>query len=350
MQCDRSLPVCNHCKDVKKTQCNYTPKKRRKIVADAACVVGKQQPVEKNGSPSHLADFPEAHNFYGQNVASSSRGAGDSLSPTSDTSELPQLRKSQTGRFIADLPVPGRPGMPSFPLLAPKRLHSENHHPPLPNSFYSSPRIIPPSHFTPWARPPFAPLPEFMNRSLGSINPIDTPDRTIFNESLSRFLEGVMAELRETSSLAPDAYAAVSRCLSRGDPSKISSKLRQWASFHHLCSGSDKFNLILVPRESIYHIDEETRETYRRGYCTRVDNGTNEEGSSVSDGHLTETMADTDRFHRLPVQNQIFDILAYSHLNHCDSFTMILSIKKLGFVSSILRITWAASDSAIRLQ
>ena len=34
LQCDRNLPVCNHCTENNQTDCNYTPKKRHKVPND----------------------------------------------------------------------------------------------------------------------------------------------------------------------------------------------------------------------------------------------------------------------------------------------------------------------------
>ena len=68
-QCDRNLPVCNHCTENNQTDCNYTPKKRHKVPNDhgpvgnrpvapyaskTAAFLVNEQPDEdspKNGSP-----------------------------------------------------------------------------------------------------------------------------------------------------------------------------------------------------------------------------------------------------------------------------------------------------------
>lgn len=42
-QCDRNLPVCNHCAEDEEPECNYTPKKRHKVPSDH--VATRDRPV-----------------------------------------------------------------------------------------------------------------------------------------------------------------------------------------------------------------------------------------------------------------------------------------------------------------
>ncbi|GLB37226.1 putative GAL4-like Zn(II)2Cys6 (or C6 zinc) binuclear cluster DNA-binding domain [Lyophyllum shimeji] len=342
LKCDRNLPVCNHCKDEKRTECNYTPKKRRKVPPE------RTRPSAAHDSAKKIEDLPaditEGQNFYGQNVASSSRVNGHSDSLLSDSTELPQSQILQTGRFTAELRPTARSAMPVLPAIAPKHTHPATRNPLIPLSYYPSRREVKGSRLVPWNNSSFAPLPQLIARGLRSINPTEIPDPSVFNESLTAVLEGVMPELRETSCLTPEIYTAVYRCLSRGDTSKLSPRLREWASYHHLCPGSDRYQLILVPRESIYQAEESVREAWRRTYSAHVDSG--HEGRDVTaDTCPPETTEDAHLFERLPVRDQIFDILTYAHISHNDSSAMLSSIKKVGFAS----ITWPMTELYIRL-
>ena len=269
--------------------------------------------IDNVGSPSgSLPDFDGENRFCDQNMASTSRTCeGSSSSPPDGW--IP--RHLEMGRSSTDLsPSPSSPS-----------LENKSGDPKQPSSSYSTQRTNFPSPILPWTHSTLAPLPYFIVRGLESINSAEMPSATTYNESLSGFLGETLDELRETWCLTLDTYATVSRCLSSGDTSELSPKLREWITLHHLCSGSDRFNLILMPRESTFQADERSRESYRRVYCAQVDANANA-GRDVSG----ETV---NHFDRLPVREQIFDLLTYAHVSHSDAFAMLSSVKSWGFVS-----------------
>jgi len=270
----------------------------------------KREMVDNVGSPSgYLPDSDEENRFYDQNMASTSRTREDS------SSSLPEElipRHLEMGRSPTDLsPSPFSPSLGNEP-GNPKQLSYS----------YSTQRMISPSPILPWTHSTLAPLPYFIVRGLESINSAEMPSAATYNESLTGFLGETLDELRETWCLTLNTYATVSRCLASGDTSELSPKLREWITLHHLCSGSDRFNLILMPRESTFQADERSRESYRRVYCAQVDaGGRHDSGEAV------------DHFDRLPVREQIFDLLTYAHVSHNDAFAMLSSVKSWGFVS-----------------
>ena len=314
MKCDRSSPVCNHCKEDKTTECNYTPKKRRKVTSQITADPVKRETVDNVGSPSlSLPDFDGEDGFYDQTMASTSRTREGSLSSPSGGLIA---RNLEMGRSPTDLsPSPFSPSLGNKP-PDPKQLSYS----------YSTQEVISSSPILPWTHSTLAPLPYFIVRGLESINSAEMPSAATYNESLTGFLGETLDELRETWCLTLDTYATVSRCLSSGDTSELSPKLREWITLHHLCSGSDRFNLILMPRESTFQADERSRESYRRVYCAQVD-------ANVNTGGRGDSGKTIDHFDRLPVREQIFDLLTYAHVSHNDAFAMLSSVKSWGFVS-----------------
>ncbi|KAG6864875.1 hypothetical protein C0991_006642 [Blastosporella zonata] len=284
-------------------------------------------------SPSHIG-FPEKIDFYGQNVATPlSRKHGNAPSSFSESPGSPNSHTTQTGRFTADL-LPIVRTETSFATITPKREPSSDHRHALSRSYNPSNSL----HYIPWSSSSFAPLPNFMNIQLKSLSPVEFPDSVAFNETLSAFLEGMMIELRETFCIMPDIYNDVYRCLSRGDISKLSPRMREWASYHHLCSGSDNFHLILSPREELYQADDLKREACRQKYCHYVDDVA---GQLENLDAFPRTMMDgAELFERLPVFDQIFDILTYAHIDHKDPLEMLTRIRKLGFAT----ITWPMAE------
>ncbi|KAG6862282.1 hypothetical protein C0995_015979 [Termitomyces sp. Mi166 len=316
--------------DDNKAECNYTPKKRRKITSD-----NPQSPTEQYSSsigmeksPSRsLVDF-DGHNFYGQNVASAPLPCGNGGVPSSytESENISFSHTAQTGRFTAEPPPINQSTIASLPAMVPERNH-QSHRNSLSYSYDDSLAV----HFVPWSNPSFAPLPDFMILQLKNLSPVEFPDSAAFDANLSKLLEGVMPELREKSCLTPEIYAAVYRCLSRGDSSNLSPSMREWASHHHLCSGSDIFYLILSPRENIFQTEDLKREAYRRIYCSHIDDENLQE-RGISPEMPREMMDDAEFFERVPVRGQIFDILTYAHITHESPSTMLRRIRKLGFV------------------
>ncbi|KAF8070268.1 hypothetical protein FPV67DRAFT_1561141 [Lyophyllum atratum] len=303
--CDRVLPACNHCSWTAGRECKYTPlptPAHRGIPRCDRCRLNNLKCDRNLPVCNHCKEEKKTECNY----TPKKRRKNPSESMHSSTKQDPS-RKTEAS-------LAGRGEIKRTQLV-------------------------------PWNNPSFAPLPEFITRGIKSLNSTELPDSAVFNESLAVFLEGVMPELRETSCLAPENYTALYRCLSRGDTAKLSPRMREWASCHHLCPGSDRSHLILVPRESIFQAEESMRETYRRTYCARVDGGSKEERESTPGMYAPETMEDAQLFERLPVRDQVFDILTYAHISHDNSYAMILGIRKLGFAS----ITWPMAEIYTRL-
>jgi hypothetical protein len=157
------------------------------------------------------------------------------------------------------------------------------------------------------------------------MNSVEIPSREAFTTVLKTFLDSLIVELRETTCLSPDNYSRVARCLQKGDLQELSSRLRTWVESHRLCSGSERYSLILAPRESTYTLSEAAYEKMRRAYRQRIDNPS----SSTSENGETDEV----KFDRLPLQTQVYDILSYVHRSHSPLHAMLKEIQDLGFVS-----------------
>ncbi|KAG6891724.1 hypothetical protein C0992_006144 [Termitomyces sp. T32_za158] len=329
--------MCNHCKDDKKTECNYTPKKRRKITSDNTQSLKEQHnsPTELENSPSgSLVDF-DGQNFDGQNVKSATLSSMNEEVALNHhkSSDIFHIRTAHTGRFTAEPPLMNDSATNPTP-ITPER-DSRGRRGSLSHSYDQSLAV----HFMPWSNPSFVPLPDFMTTQLKKLNPAEFPDSATYNADLSKLLAGVMPQLREKSCLSPEIYTAVYRCLSRGDLSSLSSSMREWVSHHHLCAGSDIFYLILSPREDIFQAEDLKREAYRRTYCSHVDDENLQKPGKGPEMNPPEMMDDAELFERIPVRDQIFDILTYAHITHESPPTMLRRIRKLGFVHNLRGIT-----------
>lgn len=264
--------------------------------------------------------------FYGQNVASSS----SNLEVNPDRGNIPHSSPGRSVGYYRRRPVP------PLPTLAPK--------PRTANQGSLAPHDTDPiAGLRPWSHASFTPLPENILRNLSVVNGAEMPDRQEFERSLNAFLSSLIPELRETACLAADVYADVARALSKGDLTQLSPRLRGFAAFHHFCTGSDKSHLILVPRESNYDRDLSVIEGLLEEYQAVVD-GSSESSppSKQPPGKDSEEDSGSNvlnwhhEFERLPVQNQIYDILAYAHRGHASAFTMLLDIARQGVVSFVL--------------
>lgn len=273
-----------------------------------------------------------AHTFYGQNIASSSKNPDDKNTPSpaaSDTapSEL-EIPRSHTGRFTAELA-----GSSAVKPLIPSVVSRTNSLPFISHSFASEQAVILNSSVVePWNNPAFPPLPAFITHRLRLMNSVEIPSREAFAAALKAFLDSLIIELRETTCLSPDAYSRVAKCLQKGDLRELSERVRAWADFHRLCSGSERYYVILAPRDSAYAMSEAEFEKARRLNCQRIDSP-----SRMSEkGDQGEIL-----FDRLPLQPQIYDILSYAHRSHAPLSEMLEEIKELGFVSlpGLLSIT-----------
>ena len=134
----------------------------------------------------------------------------------------------------------------------------------------------------PWTHPSFISLPRDLCQALYRIDPVEMPSRHDFDNALSTFQLTVMDELRETSCLSIDIYTSVARSLANDDFSSLSKRIRTWMGVHRFRSGSDKQNLILVPRESIFYMDSSEAEAHRLRFVAAIMDGTHVDQRQVS--------------------------------------------------------------------
>lgn len=267
--------MCNNCKEGgPDTECNYTPKKRNKPKGESNLA----RPIQE-GSPKSLPPrrkLPKSGQgvrkgltFYGQNVATS---LGKNISPkVSEPETASDLDSSPTasGHFSADLTKPQTSDsgfLPQKKAQGPSLPQLEF----IPHAFEPShehkKRKIYDPYQEPWTHPSIIPLPGIVLKSLRAVVPYDIHQREEFENKLHHFQSTMMEDLRETTCLSFDKYTQVARCLAKGDTSKLSERMRSWTSIHRLCSGSDRYSLILVPQDSVFSMDVATADTHRRNF------------------------------------------------------------------------------------
>lgn len=134
----------------------------------------------------------------------------------------------------------------------------------------------------PWTHPSFVSLPQELCQELCRIDPVEMPSRHDFDNALSTFQKSVMDELRETFCLSIDVYTTVARSLTTDDASSLSKRVQTWTAIHRFRSGSDKQNLILVPRESIFCMDSSEAEAHRLRFVDAIMNGSHINQHQVS--------------------------------------------------------------------
>ena len=163
------------------------------------------------------------------------------------------------------------------------------------------------------------------------------PNRALFEETFARFLDGLPPELLETAALTPEVYADVCRFLSGSDVEHLSDRLKMWVSFHHVRLGSEKYHLLLIPRDPFFHLAASEEEKLRRDYVNHIDNHPSA-SSTVSPkpetiDHDLNGFEWTRAFERIPVRSQIYDILVYAHRTHGSSTSMVFETRRIGMVS-----------------
>lgn len=216
----------------------------------------------------------------------------------------------------------------------------------------SSRRTYSPSHgavvgsltVEPWDNHAFAPLPDAVLRRLALTNLVEMPDKAIFEELLDDFLSNLIPELRETACPSPEVYAAVVQALSGNKSTTVSDSVQFWMSCHPLRLGSRKTNLLIIPRDSIFlHSENREGEGLLKGFQTFVDGDADKGGKGVSNDSPS-VVADTEpdlseciaSFERIPVRNQVYDILTYAHREHVSSSVMLDETRKIAIVSPIV--------------
>ncbi len=216
-------------------------------------------------------DDISSHTFYGQNVATSI-GFHSSLSPThSETESMSDVDSSQTGRFTADFATP-KHKLSAYP-YASERVASTSASDLaiIPHNFNPKPQhkiLVHNTHIEPWVHSSFIPLAEYVYQYLYQVDTVELPKRSEFENSLLQVVDSLLDPLRETAVFSVDRYKQVAHALGKGDFSQLSECTRLWLSIHRICSGSDKYNVILVPRDSVFEMDAETADDHRQQFVT----------------------------------------------------------------------------------
>ncbi|CDO76721.1 hypothetical protein BN946_scf184796.g15 [Trametes cinnabarina] len=212
-------------------------------------------------------------------------------------------------------------------------------------TFLSIGMIVTTPHIDPWMHPSFVPLPEAILLGLRAVNAIEMPSRHAFDEALIKFLGTLSQELRDTATFPPDVYAQVARAVSDNHLSSLSPRLQTWTSCHHARSGSSKRHLILLPRDAFYNMNREDEEKLRLNYVMQADGEENSESAKKLAENGLSPAQSAAVFERVPVQNQIYDVLVYTHRNHGPSATMLFEARRIG----VATITWPMVEMFIRL-
>ncbi|KAF8160999.1 hypothetical protein B0H34DRAFT_699058 [Crassisporium funariophilum] len=341
MRCDRNLPICNNCKEHGRgTSCNYTPKKRHRSQMEhelnpslPETTGPKSWPKPAGPSPPRMEPGGDrrGHTFYGQNVAAL---RGRSLSPGYSTAS--DMDSTHTGRFTADFSrTTFTNGPPSY-----RQIGGPQFHPPgsqlefIPHAFPAERKFLTSrAHIEPWTHPLIVGLSRFACQRLSLVNPVEMPSRREFESGLSAFVHSMMKELRDTVCLSMEAYGKVWRCLATGDTSSLAKHVRTWTSVHRLKSGSDKYNLILVPRDSVFYMEKAEAEAHKQRFI-----------ADVLDLSTDINTSQVHHYDRLPVQNQVYDILTYAHRSHVPAAQMLVEVARLGFAS----VTWPMAEMYVR--
>ncbi|KAJ3733665.1 hypothetical protein DFJ43DRAFT_221390 [Lentinula guzmanii] len=318
LKCDRDMPACNQCQlQGKPTQCAYLPRRRRnaeeKITFedDIGTIAGT---ILKLG----IIDKSEILQTNIQDQVPSS-----SLAPIrrfTTTSPSDYQGGSSTHHRDSD----GRStrgsarGVSASTSNRPQQNRNDN------TAFTRSQRSL----------PQFSPLPSVILRTLSETRyAAEMPDREIFNRNIKGFLKTLMPEMQESASLSSAAYAGVARYLVTGEiPPHASPHLQTWMTTHRLLPGSQTHPLILIPRDPIPENLALSLEQYQA------------DPARYTHGDGT-TLPEQSIFDRLPVQDELYDILAYAHRTHKDSTNMTDEVRRMGFA----HITWPMTDIFVRL-
>lgn len=280
-------------------------------------------------------DSGDGHSFYGQNVASSSqlrrtRGSLPDVSRRDDSSPHNHFKTPEPS---------GRQTAPNSSLsnLAPRQTLTTNKLSFISHSFPSDQgAIVTKPLVESWGHPLFAPLPDVIVQRITNVNPVEMPNRELFEETFARFLDGLPPELLETAALTPEVYADICRSLSGSDAENLSDRLRMWVSFHHVRLGSEKYHLLLLPRDAFFHLAASEEEKLRRDYISHIDNHNVSSAVSPKPDIIDHDIAGfewTRAFERILVRNQIYDILVYAHRTHGSSASMVFETRRMGMVS-----------------
>lgn len=185
-----------------------------------------------------------------------SSAGGSKSTLTSDVDSDPD--SSHRGRFTAEY-AQQRRIPPNYSIFRTPPSGSDVEyvsHPSNPN-----PKIqIKNEHIEPWTHPGFISLPAFAFKELYEVDPVEIPRRQDFDNALKAFHDSIVRPLQETSLFSISKYNNLTRGLATGDMSLLSERVRTWAMVHKLSSGSNKYNIILVPRDSVFSMPQNLAE------------------------------------------------------------------------------------------
>ncbi|KAF8828972.1 hypothetical protein HHX47_DHR3000609 [Lentinula edodes] len=200
----------------------------------------------------------------------------------------------------------------------------------LPEVLFEAAQLPPPAAFNralTRSLPQFSPLPSVILRTLSEKQEAEMPDREAFNKSIKVFLKTLMPEMQESASLSPATYAGVAKYLVTGEiPPHASPYLQTWMTTHRLLPGSQTHPLILIPRDPI----PENLAISLQEYQADPVRYTHGDGTTLPEQSI---------FDRLPVQDELYDILAYAHRAH----------KNSNIMTDEAHITWPMADIFVRL-
>ncbi|KAJ6554480.1 hypothetical protein B0H19DRAFT_949085 [Mycena capillaripes] len=340
LKCDRAAPVCQYCREGNVTDCRYTPKKRARPPLDqlqtsaSSRVPYNTQAQSASFMFTNISGPVETHSSYNrpfvnENISSASRSDPRAMDVDRSIPPYPHRASFSEGPPLALLPAPVPPS--PFPPQQPFISHS------FPDPI-QNPRI------KPWSHPSFTPLPDPVLQRLSGIKSVEMPSREEFERALDDFLSKLMPDLRETACLPPEAYATLANCLSKSNITRLSPRIRAWATCHRLCSGSDKLNLIVAPRDPFFQSSPEDQQRMIKEYRASLDRPT-QSMPSPSQKSDKDAGGDGQQFERLPVQPQIYDCLAYAHRGHASSVAVMMEIRRMNISS----ITWPMAEMFISL-
>ncbi|KAF9562781.1 hypothetical protein CPC08DRAFT_633607 [Agrocybe pediades] len=315
-KCDRNLPICNKCVEVSPAaECNYTPKKRlsRKASQDPTSNTHTSSLNSRQTLlPVGTADDPDKirrgslnnHTFYGHNIAvAQTPGASSMFSETMRRASDQDC--NHTGRFTADIRQD----------------------------------VVPRTSFIePWQHPSCSPLPDYILDALHRLDASTMTDRLEFERRLSFFLDNMMRPLQEVASFPLEKYLAIRDSLLRDNTNHLSERLRSWIAMHKLCLGSERYNLIMIPRDSVFAMDPAMSDTYRRRYAAVF-------SKPPSEQEDLQVTFYNHYFDILPVREQLYDILTYAHRSHSSATQMVNTILRLRYAC----ITWPMADLYVSL-
>ncbi|KAJ7033554.1 hypothetical protein C8F04DRAFT_1002731 [Mycena alexandri] len=338
LKCDRAAPVCQYCRDGNITDCRYTPKKRARPPTENQPLPTSRLPYNAQAQTAsfmftHMSGptetNPYATPFVNEPLSSSSRSDAGHSRAEVDRSKPSHPRR---GSFSE--------GPPLALLPAPVPSSAHPHQQPFISHSFAEPNIQPP-WVKPWSHPSFHPLPYLVLQRLSGIKSEEMPPREGFDRALEDFLSKLMPDLRETACLPPEAYATLANCLSKSNITRLSPRIRAWATCHRLCSGSDKLNLIVAPRDDFFHSSSEEQHRLVKEYRTSLDRPP-QSPNQTSDKDNVDAQS---MFERVPVQQQVYDYLAYAHRGHASSIAVMMELRRLNITS----ITWPMAEIFISL-